>query len=97
MGWEYFARYCNWLHHGMVDEPWAYDDGAYDTTTFYQDPPGAEFPASDLNQDGGIDFFDVSLFIRMYLTGDQRANFRDDCVFNSDDVRVFIGLYEHGL
>jgi len=242
MSWEYFARYCNWLHHGMVNEPWAYDDGAYDTSTFYEDPPGVyhhqlvrslearywipsldewlkaahwdqslnggeggywqypaqtneplpaglpedggqrnagrnddgfplavksypdvqsyyglydtsggrsetledfagfgdrrsegssyyniipdpvypidslgirgivsmmradgvrpageHFRASDLDEDGRVNFFDVSLFIRMYLSEDERVDFRNDGVLNTDDVRVFIGLYENQL
>ena len=34
MGWEYAARYINWLHHGKVNEEWAFETGVYDTSTF---------------------------------------------------------------
>ncbi|MFG0313992.1 MAG: SUMF1/EgtB/PvdO family nonheme iron enzyme, partial [Phycisphaerales bacterium] len=40
ISWEYLARYCNWLHHGKVNEPWAFETGVYDTSTFYEDPDG---------------------------------------------------------
>lgn len=40
MGWEYAARYCNWLHHGKVIEEWAFETGVYDTSTFVQDKDG---------------------------------------------------------
>jgi hypothetical protein len=29
---QYAARYCNWLHNGMVNEAWAFESGAYDTS-----------------------------------------------------------------
>lgn len=34
MSWEYAARYCNWLHNGRVNEAWAFESGAYDTSSF---------------------------------------------------------------
>lgn len=34
MGWEFAARYCNWLHNGKVNEAWAFESGAYDASTF---------------------------------------------------------------
>jgi formylglycine-generating enzyme required for sulfatase activity len=34
MGWEYLARYVNWLHHGKVIEEWAFESGVYDISTF---------------------------------------------------------------
>lgn len=34
IGWRYAARYCNWLHNGKVNEAWAFENGAYDTSTF---------------------------------------------------------------
>ena len=40
MGWRTAARYCNWLHNGKVNEPWAFEDGAYDTSTFGTNPDG---------------------------------------------------------
>jgi hypothetical protein len=32
--WYVAARFCNWQHNGRVNEAWAFDSGAYDTTTF---------------------------------------------------------------
>jgi hypothetical protein len=40
MSFEYAARYCNWLHNGKVNEAWAFESGAYDTSTFNQNPDG---------------------------------------------------------
>ncbi len=40
MSFEYAARYCNWLHNGKVNEAWAFESGAYDTSTFTQNPDG---------------------------------------------------------
>ena len=40
MSWRNAARYCNWLHNGQVNEEWAFEDGAYDASTFYQDDQG---------------------------------------------------------
>ena len=40
MGWEYAARYCNWLHNGKVVEEWAFETGVYDTSTFVQSDDG---------------------------------------------------------
>ena len=34
----YAARYCNWLHNGMVNEAWAFESGAYDMSTFFLHP-----------------------------------------------------------
>lgn len=39
-GWHYAARYVNWLHNGKVNEAWAFESGAYDTTTFTMNPDG---------------------------------------------------------
>ena len=52
--WENAARMCNWLHNGRVNEAWAFESGAYDTSTFtinadgsanhqMSRTPGAEF------------------------------------------------------
>ena len=40
MGWEYAARYVNWLNNGKVNEEWAFETGVYDTSTFTQNPDG---------------------------------------------------------
>ena len=38
--WEYAARYCNWLHNGKANEAWAFETGAYDTSTFVVNADG---------------------------------------------------------
>ncbi len=40
MGWRTAARYCNWLHNGKAGDQWAFEDGAYDTSTFGTNPDG---------------------------------------------------------
>ncbi len=40
MGWEYAARYVNWLHNGKINEEWAFERGVYDTSTFVRDEQG---------------------------------------------------------
>ncbi|MCA9287071.1 MAG: SUMF1/EgtB/PvdO family nonheme iron enzyme [Phycisphaerales bacterium] len=34
MTWRIAARYANWLHNDKANEAWAFEDGAYDTSTF---------------------------------------------------------------
>src|ERR1051326_2366093 len=36
--WRMAARYVNWLTNGKVSAPWAFETGAYDTSTFTQNP-----------------------------------------------------------
>lgn len=52
----------------------------------------SEVHPADLNQDGVLNFFDVSQFLRWYLGGDLRADFRRDERLDLDDVRVFLGF-----
>ena len=40
VGWRYAARFCNWLHNGKLNEPWAFESGVYDTSTFVEDAEG---------------------------------------------------------
>ena len=53
------------------------------------------FHPADLNQDGRMNYFDISEFIRLFVTGDELADFRLDGQFDIDDVRVFLGLWSH--
>lgn len=41
IAWRMAARYCNWLTNGRVNEAWAFERGAYDTSTFTQNPDGS--------------------------------------------------------
>jgi len=40
MEWRVMARFCNWLHNDKASEPWAFESGAYDTSTFGTNPDG---------------------------------------------------------
>lgn len=40
IGWHTAARYCNWLHNGKINEAWAFETGAYDTSHFQPDADG---------------------------------------------------------
>ena len=41
MSWEFAARYCNWLHNGKAPEQAAFENGAYDTSTFTRNEDGS--------------------------------------------------------
>lgn len=51
MSWEYAARYVNWLHNGKVNDPWAFETGAYDTSTFTENPDGSSNHQAARSQD----------------------------------------------
>ncbi|MCA9288938.1 MAG: SUMF1/EgtB/PvdO family nonheme iron enzyme [Phycisphaerales bacterium] len=38
--WRVAAAYCNWLHNDKASEAWAFESGAYDTSTFTFNPDG---------------------------------------------------------
>lgn len=40
VSWEMAARYCNWLHNDRINQAWAFESGAYDTTTFTNNGDG---------------------------------------------------------
>jgi len=41
MSWRYAARYANWLHNDKANNAAAFESGAYDTSTFTQNPNGS--------------------------------------------------------
>ncbi|VAX42099.1 hypothetical protein MNBD_PLANCTO03-2009 [hydrothermal vent metagenome] len=41
MSWRMAARYTNWLHNDRVNEAWAFESGAYDTSTFTRNDDGS--------------------------------------------------------
>lgn len=59
MSWEYAARYCNWLHNGQVNEAWAFESGAYDTSTFTFNPDGT--PNHQIERSPGARYWIPSL------------------------------------
>ena len=52
--------------------------------------------AIDLNGDGLLNFFDVSLFLGAYTDSDPLADFTGDGLFNFFDVGAFIGAFNAG-
>ncbi|XVJ59737.1 MAG: formylglycine-generating enzyme family protein [Tepidisphaera sp.] len=46
VSWRNMARYCNWLHNDKASGAWAFETGAYDTSTFTQNPDGSLNDAS---------------------------------------------------
>lgn len=42
VSWRMAARYCNWLTNGKSAEPWAFESGAYDASTFVTSPTGLD-------------------------------------------------------
>jgi hypothetical protein len=40
MSWRMAARFCNWMHNGRAGEAWAFENGAYDTSTFTRNDDG---------------------------------------------------------
>jgi formylglycine-generating enzyme required for sulfatase activity len=57
MSWRMAARYCNWLTNGKVNEAWAFESGAYDTSTFVPISPGSPFSADQLAHSPGAKFW----------------------------------------
>ncbi|MCA9275594.1 MAG: hypothetical protein KDA29_06170 [Phycisphaerales bacterium] len=51
---------------------------------------------ADLNDDGNLDFFDVSAFLTAYNAQDTMADFNNDGQFNFFDVSAFLTAYTGG-
>ena len=41
VSFEYAARYANWLHNNKAGEAWAFESGAYETSTFTENADGS--------------------------------------------------------
>ncbi len=52
--------------------------------------------APDLNQDGNLNFFDVSAFLVAYANEEAVADFNDDGLFNFFDVSAFLTQFNTG-
>ena len=52
--------------------------------------------AADMNNDGAIDFFDVSAFLQAFAAEDPIADFIADGVFNNFDLSVFLAFFQQG-
>ncbi len=51
---------------------------------------------ADLNDDGTLNFFDISQFLTMYNQLDAGADMNDDGLFNFFDIAAYITLYNSG-
>jgi hypothetical protein len=52
--------------------------------------------AADINNDGELDFFDVSAFLSAYNAQDSSADFNNDGMFNFFDVSAFLTAFNEG-
>jgi hypothetical protein len=57
---------------------------------------GCRFSQADLNQDGTLDFFDVSIFLNAFNNSDPIADFNGDMQFNFFDVSIFLTAFNEG-
>jgi hypothetical protein len=57
---------------------------------------GASCNASDLTQDGELDFFDVSFFLNAFAAMDPVADFTQDDAFDFFDVSAFLAVFGAG-
>ncbi|MBO6513578.1 MAG: hypothetical protein JJ974_06415 [Phycisphaerales bacterium] len=55
----------------------------------------ASCPA-DLNNDGVLDFFDISAYLAAYSSADPIADFNDDGLFDFFDISAYLGAYSAG-
>jgi len=56
---------------------------------------GSDCPA-DLNEDGALDFFDISLFLKLFTEQDPRADFTGDEQFDFFDISAFLTAFTKG-
>lgn len=57
---------------------------------------GCTINPADLNGDGVLNFFDVSLFLNAYSSGDLVADFNGDGILSFFDVSSFLGYFNQG-
>lgn len=50
MSWRQAAMFCNWMHNGRSSDPQSLMDGAYDVSTFVQDPDTFEYYDQNTHQ-----------------------------------------------
>jgi hypothetical protein len=51
---------------------------------------------ADLNEDGELNFFDVSMFLGLYAVGDLDADFNEDGQIDFFDISTYLGLFNEG-
>jgi hypothetical protein len=68
----------------------------FDGTVFTAIISGDALCSADLNMDGVLNFFDVSVFLSAYTSADAIADFTGDGEFNFFDVSAFLSAYNTG-
>ena len=69
------------------------DDGGYSGSSYIFDLVCCE---ADLNGDGSVDFFDVSIFLTLYILEDTRIDYTQDGVIDFFDVSEFLQAFAVG-
>lgn len=98
----YRARLVSAFSEGQIVSAWQIGDfGVADIEAHNLNPDGTlGMPAvvceADLNNDGVLNFFDVSIFLNAYLAGDPLADFTGDGILSFFDVSYFLQDYTAG-
>ncbi|MBO6514663.1 MAG: hypothetical protein JJ974_11925, partial [Phycisphaerales bacterium] len=75
-------------------------DGNYEANEYVEVPfcslEDAGCCPPDLNEDGALDFFDVSAFLTAFSSGDLIADWNDDGVLDFFDISAFLTLFSTG-
>lgn len=77
------------------NDPYSWPAGRVGLLSFeITEPAGCN--AADLNMDGQLNFFDVSVFLTAYSANDLAADFNNDGQLNFFDVSIFLSLFGQG-
>jgi len=99
-----FAIYLNGVHAGFfwfggfncaLGQP---GDGYTPSAMFEHQlfGPGGAICVADMNGDSQLNFFDISLFIRLFRDRDPRTDINGDGAFNSFDIAAFLAAFGAG-
>ncbi|MGJ8636380.1 MAG: GC-type dockerin domain-anchored protein [Phycisphaerales bacterium] len=96
-------RYKFFARSVAISESKAFAGAYYDShgsylnagSVFVFDLPNAACQA-DLNDDGQLDFFDLSAFLTAYSSADPSVDFNNDGLFDFFDISQYLTLYQAG-
>ncbi|MBO6512367.1 MAG: hypothetical protein JJ974_00190 [Phycisphaerales bacterium] len=71
-------------------------DSTWDAVTLVIDTAQDNACLPDLNEDGALDFFDISAFLTAYANMDAVADFNNDNQFDFFDISAFLTAYSAG-
>lgn len=91
---QYTATYTLRVYNSRALFPDA--DGVEDLTLNLTGSVGVPSCPADINGDGNLNFFDVSLFLGAFSNGDPLADFNEDGQLNFFDVSLFLGAFSAG-